>query len=67
MPVVRKVRISEVMAKPGHLINALRRYPYAVDAMRVQAADVKSAEKVCIAFDRFYCHFHKYYLLVDYY
>ena len=55
------------MAKPGHLINALRRYPYAVDAMRVQAADVKSAEKVCIAFDRFYCHFHKYYLLVDYY
>jgi len=38
--------VQKVMAKPGHLINALRRYPYAVDAMRVQAADVKSAEKV---------------------
>merc|ERR1719387_47253 len=38
--------VQKVMAKPGHLINALRRYPYAVDAMRVQAGDVKSAEKV---------------------
>jgi len=38
--------VQKVLSKPGHLINSLRRYPYAVDAGRVQAADVKLAERV---------------------